>query len=159
MGMDFKDRARRTREYIALMKELWTKSDPVYRGRTVGIEGFKFEPKPVQRPHPPIVFGGNKEPSLKRAAELGDGWYGYGMDDMAETRATIARLREYERAANRSAPLEVTVSPQRGNEITLEQVKQMEAMGVSRVILAAGMGTRDMLAGMERIHDTLISKI
>src|SRR5215813_13383368 len=76
LGMDFKDRARRTREYLALMKELWTSVDPVYHGQTVSVAGFKFMPKPAQRPHPPIVFGGDTAPSLKRAARLGDGWYG-----------------------------------------------------------------------------------
>jgi len=76
VGMNFNDRALRTRDYVGLMKELWTKDEPVYRGKTVSVEGFKFYPKPVQKPHPPIVFGGHTEPSLKRAARLGDGWYG-----------------------------------------------------------------------------------
>src|ERR1700730_6066524 len=76
VGMNFKDRALRSREYVELLKELWTSEGPVYHGKTVGIEGFKMNPKPVQKPHPPFVFGGHTEPSLKRAARLGDGWYG-----------------------------------------------------------------------------------
>src|SRR6202521_1935725 len=157
VGMDFKDRARRTREYIALMKELWSKSAPVYHGRTVGIEGFRFEPKPVQRPHPPIVLGGHTEPSLKRAAQIGDGWYGIA-EDLAQTRGIIARLREHERAANRSAPLEITVSPRLGGQLTLEQAKEFAAMGVSRIILAGGPGTRAALAAMEHYRHHLLSK-
>ncbi len=157
VGMDFKDRARRTREYIALMKELWSKSEPVYHGRTVGIEGFRFEPKPVQRPHPPIVLGGHTEPSLKRAAQIGDGWYGIA-EDIEQTRAIIARLREHERAANRAAPLEITVSPRLGGQLTLEQARELAAMGVARIILAGGPGTRDALAAMEHYHQQLLSK-
>src|ERR1700730_17307225 len=42
VGMNFKDRALRSREYVALLKELWTSEEPVYHGKTVGIEGFKM---------------------------------------------------------------------------------------------------------------------
>jgi probable F420-dependent oxidoreductase len=157
VGMSFKDRALRTREYIALMKELWSKSEPQYRGRTVGIEGFKCEPKPVQKPHPPIVLGGHTEPSLRRAAQIGDGWYGIA-DDMAQTRAVIARLREHERASNRATALELTVSPRLGGQLTLEQAREFAAMGVARIILAGGPGTRDALAAMQHYHDHLLSK-
>lgn len=157
VGMNFKDRALRTREYLALMKEMWAKSEPVYGGRTVGIEGFKFEPKPVQRPHPPIVFGGHTEPSLKRAAQLGDGWYGIA-EDIKQLRAVIGRLREHERAHKRATPLELTVSPRLGGQLTVEQARELADIGVARLILAGGPGTRDALAAMERYHEDLMSK-
>ena len=48
VGVNFKDRALRTREYLALMKELWTKDSPEYHGNTIKVEGFKFMPKPAQ---------------------------------------------------------------------------------------------------------------
>ncbi len=158
VGMNFKDRALRTREYIALMKELWSKSEPAYRGRTIGIGGFKFEPKPVQKPHPPIVFGGHTEPSLKRAAQLGDGWYGIA-DDMKEIRAVISRLRDHERAQNRSAPLEITINPRLGGQLTIEQAQEFASMGVARIILAGGPGTRDALAAMEHYHEHLFPRL
>jgi len=157
VGMSFKDRARRTREYLALMKELWGKSDPVYRGRTVGIEGFRFEPKPVQRPHPPIVLGGHSEPSLKRAAQIGDGWYGIA-EGVEQTRTIIDRLREHERAANRAIALEITVSPRLGDQLTLDQAREFAAIGVSRVVVAGGPGTREALAAMEHYQQNLLSK-
>jgi probable F420-dependent oxidoreductase len=52
VGMNFKDRALRTREYIALMKELWTSDAPEYHGKTISVEGFKFMPKPAATPNP-----------------------------------------------------------------------------------------------------------
>src|SRR5882672_10201530 len=73
VGMNFKDRAIRTRGYVALMKEMWTKEDPNFHGKTINVEGIRMMPKPVQKPHPPIVLGGHTEPSLKRAAKIGDG--------------------------------------------------------------------------------------
>src|SRR5438067_5422909 len=52
-GATFKDRALRTREYIELMKVLWTREDPDYEGKTISLKGVRFNPKPVQKPHPP----------------------------------------------------------------------------------------------------------
>src|SRR3984893_17417091 len=151
VGMNFKDRAMRTREYLALMKELWTSDVPNYHGKSVSVEGFKFMPKPAQKPHPPIVFGGNTEPSLKRAAKLGDGWYGIaeGNDEIA---ATIKRLREHERAAERTTPLEITVSRLR-EQLKPEQIGQFAEMGVSRIIVGPGASTKEHIATMEKFGD------
>jgi alkanesulfonate monooxygenase SsuD/methylene tetrahydromethanopterin reductase-like flavin-dependent oxidoreductase (luciferase family) len=154
--MNFKDRALRTREYLALMKELWTKDAPEYHGKTVGVEGFKFMPKPAQKPHPPIVFGGNTEPSLKRAAKLGDGWYGIaeGNDQIA---ATIQRLREHERAAERTVPLEITVSRLR-EQLKPGDIEKFAAMGVSRIIIGPAPTTREHLAAMEKFGAEVIAR-
>lgn len=156
VGMNFKDRALRTREYLELMKELWSKDDPVYRGKTVGIEGYRFNPKPVQKPHPPLVFGGHTEPSLKRAARLGDGWYGIG-ENLDEVASVIKRLREHEKALGRTKPLELTVAPRFGGPLTVEQVKRLREMGVERVLLG-GAATRDQIMQMERFRDEVMAK-
>ncbi len=158
VGMSFKDRALRTREYVALMKALWTSDAPVYVGKTVAIEGFKFMPKPLQKPHPPLVFGGHTEPSLRRAARLGDGWYGIG-ESLDGVRDVIARLREHERAQGREAPLELTVSPRFGEPLIVEHIRRLAEMGVARVILGAGPGTKDQLAAMERFRDDVMAKV
>jgi probable F420-dependent oxidoreductase len=158
VGMSFKDRALRTREYLELMKALWSEDDPVYRGKTVGIEGFKFMPKPVQKPRPPVVFGGNTEPSLRRAARLGDGWYGIG-DSLDGLRADIARLREHERAAGRAKPLELTVSLRAGEPLSPGQVELLAEMGVERILVAMGPATRDALAGMEKFAAEVMSRV
>lgn len=158
VGMNFKDRALRTREYLELMKELWSKDDPVYHGKTINLEGFKFNPKPAQKPHPPIVLGGHTEPSLKRAARLGDGWYGIG-EKLEEVGQVIKRLRAHEQAFNRSKPLELTVAPRFGGPITVDQVKSLRDMGVERVLLGGGPATRDQLIQMERFRDDVMSKV
>jgi len=157
VGMNFKDRALRTREYVALMKELWTKDEPAYEGKTVRVSGCKFMPKPVQKPYPPIVFGGHTEPALKRTARYGDGWYGIA-ENIDETRGIIQRLREYERTFDRTAPLNITVAPRLGEPINADHVKKFAAMGVDRIIFAAGPATKDQLAGMERFANGVMAK-
>jgi alkanesulfonate monooxygenase SsuD/methylene tetrahydromethanopterin reductase-like flavin-dependent oxidoreductase (luciferase family) len=56
------------------MKTLWTEDAPSYHGEFVDFEGIRFEPKPCQRPHPPIWFGGNSTAALRRVARYGSGW-------------------------------------------------------------------------------------
>jgi probable F420-dependent oxidoreductase len=156
VGMNFKDRAMRTREYLALMKELWTSDAPNYHGKSVAVEGVKFMPKPAQKPHPPIVFGGNTEPSLKRAAKLGDGWYGIA-ESTDQIGATIKRLRELEREAGRTVPLELTVSRLR-EQLKPEQIGQFAEMGVSRIIVGPGASTKEHIATMEKFGAEVIAR-
>lgn len=156
VGMNFKDRAARTREYVALMKELWTSDSPKFQGKTISIEGFKFMPKPAQKPHPPVVFGGNTEPSLKRAAKLGDGWYGIA-EATDQIRATMRRLREHERAAGRTVPLELTVSRLR-EKLKPADIDQFKEMGVSRIIVGPEPTTKEHLEAMERFGAEVIAR-
>jgi len=157
VGMNFADRARRTREYLAMMKELWTRSDPVFEGRSVRVEGCKFMPKPIQQPRPPVVFGGHTEPSLRRAAQLGDGWYGIA-ENLADMRDLIARLRGHERAQNRSTPLEITLSPRLGAPLTAELVGTFAQMGVSRLLIPGERDAESAITGMEQFHGQVMSR-
>lgn len=76
LGIPFKERAQRTREYIAVMKALWTQDKPRFAGKFVQLnEDVNVLPLPVQKPHPPIWVGGESEPALKRVAEFGNGWH------------------------------------------------------------------------------------
>lgn len=74
LNVPFEQRGAMTDEYLRAMVELWTSSDPSFEGRYVQFENVVFEPKPVQKPHPPILVGGNTQPAMRRAARLGDGW-------------------------------------------------------------------------------------
>lgn len=71
----FAERGRVSDEYLAAMKELWTNEDPVFEGAHVRFRDIVFEPKPVQKPHPPIWIGGESAVALRRTARFGDGWY------------------------------------------------------------------------------------
>jgi len=77
LGVPFAGRAERTRECIALMKALWCDELSEYRGELFSLPPCMQNPKPLQKPHPPIFFGGESEGALRRVAELGQGWYGF----------------------------------------------------------------------------------
>ena len=74
----FDERGFVANEYISCFKELWTKNNPSFDGDHIQFSDIIFEPKPTQKPHPPIWVGGESPAALRRAAELGDGWYPLG---------------------------------------------------------------------------------
>jgi probable F420-dependent oxidoreductase len=71
----FAERGRVTDEFLAAFHELWTSETPRFAGAHVSFDDIRFEPKPVQKPRPPIWVGGESPAALRRVARLGDGWY------------------------------------------------------------------------------------
>jgi probable F420-dependent oxidoreductase len=74
LQVPFAERGVRTDEYLRIMIELWTQENPRFEGQFFQFERIKFEPKPVQKPYPPIWIGGNAKVAIRRAVRLGDGW-------------------------------------------------------------------------------------
>ena len=73
-GTEFKSRHKRARENVETMKEIWTKSKAEYHGEFVNFDPMMAWPKPVQKPHPPVIVGGAFPYSARRAIRYGDGW-------------------------------------------------------------------------------------
>jgi probable F420-dependent oxidoreductase len=103
----FAARGAVTDEYITTFRTLWTEPQPRVHGDWVKFDNVLFEPKPVQKPHPPIWVGGESGPALRRAARLGDAWYPIGsnnrhlLDTLPRYRAGITRLRRFTAEAGR----------------------------------------------------------
>ena len=89
----YRARGKAANEFIAAFKELWTSDSPTFAGEHVEFADIVFEPKPVQKPHPPIWVGGESVPAMKRAARLGDGWYPVA-DNPKHPRNTALRYGE-----------------------------------------------------------------
>jgi len=83
-GVPREHRVRRFVEGINVMKALWTQPKASVSGDFWNFTDVPMEPKPAQKPHPPIWFGARTEVALKRAARLGDGWMGPGSSSSAE---------------------------------------------------------------------------
>jgi probable F420-dependent oxidoreductase len=107
----FDGRAARTREYLAVMRTLWRDEVSTYRGEMYTLPPCRMYPKPIQEGGPPIYFGGETEPALRRVADLGDGWHGF--NHLPETAAPlVARLDVLLKDAGRSLDdIDVTVCP------------------------------------------------
>ena len=103
LGVSFAERGPMTDEYLAAMRELWTSPAPSFAGKYTQFNGLHFEPKPVQKPHPPIWVGGHGRASLRRAAEIGAAWHPINQspDELRAGRAELARLCQ---AGGRAVP-------------------------------------------------------
>lgn len=137
LGIDFKTRAKRTRECFGVMKALWTEDESSYRGEMFDLPPCLQFPKPVQKPHPPIFFGGESDPALRRVADIGQGWMGAGMKP-EEMLPRLARLDELLAENGRTrADVKIYVMPNvPGRDPDL--FKRYEEIGVEQVIHAVG---------------------
>ena len=79
LGIPMRQRGSLTDECIAVMKELWTSSNPTYHSSRWNFDNLLFSPKPLQKPHIPLWIGGSSPGALRRAATSGDGWHPTGL--------------------------------------------------------------------------------
>ncbi len=128
-------RAQRTRDYLDAMTELWTKEESHYTGEFVSFPPVRSYPKPVQLPHPPIIFGGESKPALRRVGEIGNGWWGVNVAPK-DAGNHIATIRSFAEESGRNPEsLTYAVSPQLGGPVSLDEVKQYQDLGVDQVIV------------------------
>lgn len=93
MGADYKKRGEYATEAINIFKELWTKDSPEFNGKYFKFRDCVFEPKPLQKPHPPIWWGGASDRALRRVVETGDGWQPITYNDLPITPSDYHSLR------------------------------------------------------------------
>jgi probable F420-dependent oxidoreductase len=108
LGVPFAERGAMTDEYLEAMQELWTKQAPSFSGKYTQFSGIKFEPKPVQKPHPPIWVGGHSRAALRRTAQFGAAWHPINRspEELRAGRAELARLCQ---ARGRAVPPALTL--------------------------------------------------
>jgi probable F420-dependent oxidoreductase len=93
-GVDPERYVARFTEGLALMKALWTESRVTFDGEFWQLKGSAMEPKPFQKPFPPIWFGGAARTALRRAVRLGDGFFGAGSSPTAKFADQVQIVRE-----------------------------------------------------------------
>jgi probable F420-dependent oxidoreductase len=140
-GTDFKSRFRVLRERVLAMKEIWTKEEAAFHGEFVNFDPIWSHPKPVQKPHPPVLLGGESGHTLQRVVDFCDGWFPRGRagDDtivrgLADLRARAAR------AGRDMTTLSVSVFGAKPDPAVLERYA---AAGVTRVLYGLPSAGRD----------------
>jgi probable F420-dependent oxidoreductase len=155
MGGDFDHRWTQTRESILAMKELWTKPEAEYHGKYYDFPPVRSNPKPAQKPHPPVLLGGDAPRVLERIVGWGDGWLPNRVtpEQLRERRAALDRLA---REAGRD-PAAITISVH-GQPADHELIRRFHDAGATRVIVrpATTRSEEDMVAELTRIAETLI---
>ena len=128
-GTVFATRMKKMREQIEAMKAIWTETKPEYRGELVDFGTIMTWPKPVQKPHPPVILGGAFPWAARRAVRYGDGWYPNAASGNPEE--YLPAFRKMAQDAGRDpATLPVTIG---GGPDDLDKLKRFRDLGAARV--------------------------
>jgi probable F420-dependent oxidoreductase len=129
-GTVFKTRSHVMRERVLAMKEIWTKDEAAFHGDFVRFDAIWSWPKPVQRPYPPVLLGGEGPRTLERVVEYCDGWFPRGRNEAAVT-AGLETLRALATRAGRD-PKSITVSVFGAASDAIDRYREA---GITRAIL------------------------
>jgi probable F420-dependent oxidoreductase len=153
-GTDFKTRFKRLREQILAMKAIWTKDVAEFHGQHVNFDPIWCWPKPAQTPHPPVLWGGEGTPTLKRVAEIGDGWFPRARN-IDRLFAGLEELRGLAARAGRDMKtISVSVFGAPGDRAVLDRYR---AAGITRAILRLPPEGRDKILPLLDQYAKLLS--
>jgi probable F420-dependent oxidoreductase len=139
-GARYDTRFKLLRERVLAMKELWTKEEAEFHGEFVNMERSWQYPKPKQKPHPPLLLGGETDYTVKRVVEFCDGWFPRPRSGW-EPKSAVQRLHDAAKAAGRDVKtLSITVfaaPPDR------DKLGSYRDAGIDRVLLEVPDKSRD----------------
>ena len=144
LGVPWTDRAGRTEECIGVMKTLWCDELSSYQGKYFSFEAAYQNPKPVQRPHPPLIFGGESRAALKRVATLGQGWFTINVTPESLALGIDILRPMLEERGRAISDISISVSPDR-KHINHESLKRFEELGAEQIILPIFANNTDKL--------------
>jgi probable F420-dependent oxidoreductase len=124
-GTEFSTRWKLLRERVEAIKAIWTQEEPEYHGDMVDFGPMWSWPKPVQKPHPPVLLGGSGPKILERVVRYADGW----MPNRGQAVERIPELQEMARAAGRG-PIPVSYYP----KAEASEIERLAKAGVERCI-------------------------
>ncbi|MBU6316031.1 MAG: LLM class flavin-dependent oxidoreductase, partial [Acidobacteria bacterium] len=157
IGVPFAERGKRTDEYVAAMRALWSQEKATYHGDFVHFDDCIMRPRPVGSM--PVHVGGHTDIAARRAGRLGDGYFpGKGTHEELARTFDIVRTtaREYGRDPD---AIEMTTA---GNGVVgsgaLDELKALVDLGVARVIVPAFLFYRDTEASLARYGEEVISR-
>ncbi len=160
IGAPFDHKGARSEEWLAAMIALWSMPKPEFSGKWISFKGVNAMPRPVQKPHPEIVFGGHTKEAFSRAARLARGWYGFAQD-LEGTAKCVEGLRAACKAAGRRfGDLEISITPSPRVKVDRDTAKRYADLGVSRLILLQrGADEAALLEGVRAVGRDLIGKV
>jgi probable F420-dependent oxidoreductase len=160
-GEDFDARGPRMDECIEVIRRLWTEQVTDFHGKYFSFEGARFEPKPVRKPHPPILVGGESPAAFRRAVRWGDGWFGriHTAETAAEPIGRLKSLLQQHGEHHENFEICVRVRP----DASLDDVRRLDELGVTRIVLEVGRptltNTDEIADDVERFADRVFSNL
>jgi len=147
-GFDPKTRGKRLDEALTICKKLWTENIIRHDGEFYQFNDVMFEPKPVQKPHPPIYIGGESSAALQRVITHGDGWYGVG-HTIASVQPVTAQLHEQARAQGRDFRTLELITVAQTPPQTRDDIQLWEDTGITQLIVTPWAKGSEAVAGLQ----------
>ena len=179
LGVDFERRNDIEDEYIKAMKAAWSGEDFSFKGTGYEARGSRMLPSPVQKPHPPLLIGGNSHRAIRRAVELGDAWYPFftagpvsttarttAMTTEADLLEGMRYLREHCATVGRERPPEIILSSltSPGEKLNppalIERIARYKELGITGCALHIDGKTRaEWCDNVERCGEQVVAKL
>ena len=156
-GYRWEDRGARCDEFLEVMRRLWTEPVVDFKGKWVQFETMRLDPKPIQKPHVPIIVGGYADAALRRAVRFGAGWYGFNRDP-AGTKEMVTRLDASFASAGRKrgADFEIIMTPP--TAMSIDAMQAYADIGVNRLVVNLGSQQPDRVAHRLAELETLVKR-
>jgi probable F420-dependent oxidoreductase len=146
LGVPWARRGDRTRSYVNVLRTLWRDDVSQYEDEFYQLPPCRQFPKPVQKPNPPILFGGESDAALARVAEVGDGWYGFDLTPQA-ARERLAQLNGRLAAAGRKrSELRIFATPNWREPLGPDTLARFAEAGVDQLIPSIAARSQDDLS-------------
>jgi probable F420-dependent oxidoreductase len=141
-GTDPKTRFKRLREQIQALKEIWTKEVAEFHGQLVNFDPIWCWPKPAQKPHPPVLLGGEGPHTLQRVVEVGEGWFPRGRNPDALLSGLTDLKQRAAKAGRDMKTISVSAFAAPADRAVLDR---FAAAGLTRAILRLPSEPRDKI--------------
>ncbi|MGH7931792.1 MAG: LLM class F420-dependent oxidoreductase [Candidatus Binataceae bacterium] len=135
MGVNFRRRWDLTLECIRAMKELWTKPEAAFEGEFVKFAAIRSNPKPVQKPHPPVHIGASGDRALRNTVAIGDGWAPISLSPAQMTEELGKLRRMCDEAGRDFTQMEITIYGPVGGKEPRRAIEEYAEAGVHRLVL------------------------
>jgi probable F420-dependent oxidoreductase len=157
LGVPWKDRAGRTKECIEVMQTLWCDEVSQYKGKYFELKAAYQNPKPVQKPHPPLLFGGESDPALERVATQGQGWYGFNLTPQRFEEHLNNLDKKLSTHGRRLSELKIYLSPHAESKSKAD-IAAFKSLGADQIVLPLmARNTEKLKERAERILDLVSS--
>ena len=136
-GYKWEDRGARCDEFLEVMRRLWTEPVVDFKGKWIKFETARLDPKPIQKPHVPIIVGGYAEAAFRRAVRFGAGWYGFNCDP-ARTKQMLGELDKAFAKAGKKRPADYQIIITPPLSLAPDAMKAYADLGVHRLVVNLG---------------------
>jgi probable F420-dependent oxidoreductase len=157
-GYNWADRGARCDEFLEVMRRLWTEPVVDFNGKWVRFETCRLDPKPIQKPHVPIIVGGYADAAFRRAVRFGAGWYGFNRDPVA-AKEMIGRLDAAfaKSGRERDASFQIIVTPPLA--MPIDAMREYEEIGAHRLVVNLGSQRPERVDQRLTEIETLVKRI